>query len=59
MAQTKTEKKNVINDFRNHVSSGKVTTCKKYGMEFVMGERTGAYMTDIRGNKRLINYHSN
>ncbi len=33
MAQTKSEKKNVINDFRNHASSGKVATCKKYGMD--------------------------
>ena len=53
------DKKQVINDFKNHVSSGKAATFKKYGMEFVIGKREGAYITDITGKKTLINCHSN
>ncbi len=52
-------KKQIIEDFKNHVSSGKVAMYKKYRMQFVMGEREGIYMTDADGKKRLINCHSN
>ena len=55
----KTAKKQIISDFREHVSSGKADTYKKYGMEFVIGERRGAYITDVTQNKTLINCHSN
>jgi putrescine aminotransferase len=55
----KPEKKKIIEDFKNHVSSGKVAMYKKYRMQFVMGERQGIYMTDTDGKKRLINCHSN
>jgi len=59
MANERLNKKQVINDFKNHVSSGKAATYKKYGMEFVMAERHGAYMMDINGKKTLINCHCN
>ncbi len=52
-------KKQIIKDFKDHVSSGKAATYKKYRMEFVMGEREGAYMTDVDGKIKLINCHSN
>jgi len=55
----KTEKNQIIDDFKHHVSSGKAATFKKYGMEFVIGSRQGAYITDISGKKTLINCHSN
>jgi len=55
----KPEKKQIISDFKGHVSSGKVAVFKKYGMQFVMGERQGAYMTDVGGSKTLINCHCN
>ncbi len=55
----KPEKKQIINDFKHHVSSGKVAVYKKYRIQFVMGERRGAYMTDVSGNKTLINCHCN
>jgi len=55
----RTDKKQIIDDFSKHVSSGKADIYKKYGMEFVMGERHGAYFTDISGKKTLINCHSN
>ncbi len=59
MANEKLNKKQIINDFKNHVSSGKAATYKKYGMEFIMAERHGAYMTDVNGKKTLINCHCN
>ncbi|THD67388.1 aspartate aminotransferase family protein [Robertkochia marina] len=55
----KAEKNQIINDFKNHVSYGKAATFKEYGMEFIIGERRGAYITDISGKKTLINCHSN
>jgi len=55
----KPEKKQIIDDFKHHVSSGKVAVYKKYGMQFVMGERQGAYMTDVSGSKTLITCHCN
>lgn len=57
--KSKKEKKEIVENFKAHVSSGKVATYKKYGMEFVMGKRQGAYMWDISGKKKLINCHSN
>ncbi|MCK5538252.1 MAG: aspartate aminotransferase family protein [Bacteroidales bacterium] len=59
MPNSRIEKKQIIENFKNHVSSGKVDTYKKHGMEFIIGERNGAYMTDISGKKTLINCHSN
>jgi len=52
-------KQRVIEDFRDHVSSGKVSVFKKYGIDFVAGRRRGAYLWDIDGKKRLFNLHCN
>ena len=56
---TKAERKEIINDFASHVSSGKAKTFKDYGMEFIMGKREGPYIWDVAGDKKLINCHSN
>jgi acetylornithine/succinyldiaminopimelate/putrescine aminotransferase len=52
-------KQNVINQFREHVSSGKVEFFQKYGMAFVMGRREGPYLWDLDHRKRLFNLHCN
>lgn len=52
-------KRQAIKDFRKHVSSSKVAFFKKYRMNFVMGKRTGPYIWDIDGEKRLFNLHNN
>ena len=52
-------KKDVIDLFGRHVSSGKAAFFRKYGMDFVMGQREGPYLWDIDGNKRLLNLHCN
>jgi acetylornithine/succinyldiaminopimelate/putrescine aminotransferase len=52
-------KQQVIENFRNHVSSGKVAVFEKYGIDFVTGRRQGAYLWDIDGKKRLFNLHCN
>lgn len=52
-------KDSFINDYAQHVSSGKVDFFRKYGMDFVMGKREGPFLWDIEGKKRLINLHCN
>jgi len=52
-------KRQTIEAFRNHVSSGKVAFFQKYGMDFVTGRREGAYLWDLDGEKRLFNLHCN
>ncbi len=52
-------KKQAIEDFRNHVSSGKVAFWEGFDMTFVMGRREGIYAWDLDGEKRLINLHTN
>jgi len=52
-------KKEIIGDFGRHVSSGKVAFFRKYGMDFVMGERRGITISDADGKKELINLHCN
>jgi acetylornithine/succinyldiaminopimelate/putrescine aminotransferase len=52
-------KQKVTEDFRGHVSSGKVAVFEKYGIDFVAGRRQGAYLWDIDGEKRLFNLHCN
>lgn len=52
-------KNQVIENNRKHVSSGKVAFFERYGMDFVMGRRTGPYLYDIDGDKRLFNLHCN
>jgi len=53
------DKKTVITDFAAHVSEGKASFFKNYGMDFVMGHREGAWIHDMDGKKRLFNCHSN
>jgi len=53
------DKQSVIKGFETHVSSGKAAFFKKYGMDFVMGQREGAWIHDMDGEKRLFNCHSN
>jgi len=52
-------KRQAVKDFRDHVSSRKVAFYKKYHMNFVMGKRTGPFLWDIDGEKRLFNLHNN
>jgi len=52
-------KQRTIENFRDHVSSGKVAVFKKYGIDFVADRRQGAYLWDIDGKKRLFNLHCN
>lgn len=52
-------KQSIITDFEMHVSAGKAAFFKKYGMDFVMGKRDGAWIHDIDGRKKLYNCHSN
>ena len=53
------EKETVINAFRRHVSSGKANFFQNYGMDLVMGDRGGPYLSDMDGEKRLFNLHCN
>jgi len=52
-------KSELIEQYKNHVSSGKVDFFKKYDMDFVMGRRQGPWLYDIDGKKKLFNLHSN
>ena len=54
-----TLKNRVIAAFRDHVSSGKADFFQRFGMDFVMGRREGAYLWDLDGTKRLFNLHCN
>lgn len=53
------EKRTAINQYKDFVSSGKVRFFEKYGMDFVMGKRSGAYINDLDSKKELINLHCN
>ena len=53
------DKMTVITEFADHVSKGKASFFQKYGMDFVMGQREGAWIHDMDGKKRLFNCHSN
>jgi acetylornithine/succinyldiaminopimelate/putrescine aminotransferase len=52
-------KRESIEGFRDHVSSGKVAFFAQYGMDFVPGRRQGVYLWDVAGDRRLINCHCN
>ena len=52
-------KQQVIDTFRDHVSSGKVAFFEKYGMNFVMGRREGPYLWNLDETNRLFNLHCN
>ncbi len=53
------QKSKAIQQFRQHVSSGKARFFEKYGMDFVMGHREGPWLWDMDGKKRLYNLHCN
>jgi putrescine aminotransferase len=52
-------KERSIQEFRDHVSSGKAAFFDQYGMDFVPGRREGVSLWDVDGEKRLINCHCN
>jgi putrescine aminotransferase len=49
----------VLNQFERSVSSGKVKFFQSIGIDFVLGKREGPYLTDLSGDKRLIDCHCN
>lgn len=53
------DKEKYISEFRDHVSSGKARFFRQYGMEFIMGDRSGPYLHDLNSEKNLFNLHSN
>ena len=46
-------KKQVIEDFRQHVNSGKVAFYEKYNMDLVMGRREGIRFWDAENEKSM------
>ena len=52
-------REDAINVFATHVSSGKVAFFRQFGMDFVMGERSGPFLHDLDRAKKLFNLHSN
>ena len=53
------KKQQIVEEFHDHVSSGKVDFFQKYCMDFIMGERKGSIIKDIDGKKQLFNLHCN
>jgi acetylornithine/succinyldiaminopimelate/putrescine aminotransferase len=51
-------RKEIIDRFAQHVSSGKAEFFAQAGIDFVGGEREGIYLSDLDG-KKLINCHCN
>ncbi len=45
--------------FAERVSRGKVRTFQAYGLDVVMGERSGAWFTDAFDGRRFLNAHCN
>jgi acetylornithine/succinyldiaminopimelate/putrescine aminotransferase len=52
-------KEEVLNRFAHSVSSGKVKFFQSIGIDFVLGDRKGPYLTDISGDKQLFDCHCN
>lgn len=52
-------KKQIIEDFRQHVSSGKVAFYERYNMNLIMGNREGSRFWDIENGRSYINLHCN
>ena len=52
-------KQKAIEDFENHVSTGKVAVFRKYGIDLVAGRRQDSYLWDLDGKKRIFNLHCN
>ncbi len=53
------KKQAIINTSSKHLSSEKVRFFKKYGMDFVMGQRQDSCLYDMDESKQLINLHCN
>jgi putrescine aminotransferase len=49
----------VLDQFSQFVSSGKVKFFQSIGIDFVLGDREGPYLTDILGEKRVFDCHCN
>jgi putrescine aminotransferase len=49
----------VLDQFSQSVSSGKVKFFQSIGIDFVLGDREGPYLIDLSGEKRLIDCHCN
>ena len=49
----------VLDEFARSVSSGKVKFFQSIGIDFVLGDREGLYLTDLLGEKRLYDCHCN
>ncbi len=49
----------VFEQFARYVSPHKASTWSRYGIDFVMGHRDGAYVWNLEGTKRLLNCHVN
>jgi acetylornithine/succinyldiaminopimelate/putrescine aminotransferase len=56
---TSQEKRKTIESFRKHVSSGKAKFFGDLGMDMVMGNRDGSFLSDMNGKKKLFNLHCN
>ena len=56
---TSQEKIKAIASFGAHVSSGKAKFFSDLGMDMVMGDRQGAFLADMDGQKKLFNLHCN
>lgn len=51
-------KREIIADFRDHVSFGRAKLFSDLGMEFIPGRREGCYIWDIDESRRLLNCRS-
>jgi putrescine aminotransferase len=52
-------KEAVLDEFARSVSSGKVKFFQSIGIDFVLGNREGPYLTDLSGQKQLFDCHCN
>ena len=52
-------KDQVLDQFGQSVSSGKVKFFQSIGIDFVLGNREGPYLTDLSGEKRVFDCHCN
>lgn len=49
----------IFERFSSHVSQGKANFFRSVGIDFVFGKRTGPFVWDAAGSRRLINCHCN
>jgi putrescine aminotransferase len=55
----KANRRQIVDNFARHVSSGKVAFFQSVGIDFVLGRREGPYLWDVTGEKRLVDCHCN